>query len=70
MKTAKRGRVRCKCIMSKSKPTASTADEIAEMATRGVDISPYFTNKFTVVRPVRRVPDLTHKRSTKPKSEG
>jgi hypothetical protein len=38
-----------------------TADQIAEMATRGEDISTHFTNKFTVVRPVRRVNvDLTH----------
>jgi len=30
------------------------------MASRGEDISSYFTNKFTVVRPVRRVNiDLT-----------
>jgi hypothetical protein len=37
-----------------------TADEIAEMASRGEDISSFFTNKFTVVRPVRRVNvDLT-----------
>jgi hypothetical protein len=37
-----------------------TADEIAEMASRGEDVSAYFTNKFTVVRPVRRVNvDLT-----------
>src|ERR1035438_8299708 len=37
-----------------------TADEIAEMASRGEDISAHFTNKFTVVRPVRRVNiDLT-----------
>lgn len=42
-----------------SKPTA-TADEIAEMATRGEDVSQFFTNQFTVVRPVRRVNlDLT-----------
>lgn len=42
-----------------STPSA-TADEIAEKATRGEDISIYFTNKFTVVRPVRRVNiDLT-----------
>jgi hypothetical protein len=46
--------------MSKAKSSAPTADEIAEMATRGEDISAYFTNKFTVVRPVRRVNvDLT-----------
>lgn len=37
-----------------------SADEIAEMASLGEDISSYFTNKFTVVRPVRRVNvDLT-----------
>jgi metal-responsive CopG/Arc/MetJ family transcriptional regulator len=31
------------------------------MASRGEDVSAYFTNKFTVVRPVRRVNvDLTH----------
>ena len=38
----------------------TSADEIAEMASRGKDVSAYFTNKFTVVRPVRRVNvDLT-----------
>jgi hypothetical protein len=38
----------------------TSADEIAEMASRGEDVSNYFTNKFTVVRPVRRVNvDLT-----------
>ena len=43
--------------MSRTKPTA---DEIAEMASRGEDVSAYFTNRFTVVRPVRRVNvDLT-----------
>ena len=37
-----------------------SADEIAEKASRGEDVSPYFTNTFTVVRPVRRVNvDLT-----------
>ena len=37
-----------------------TADEIAEMATRGEDVSRYFTNQFKVVRPVHRVNvDLT-----------
>ena len=46
--------------MSRSKPTAPTADEIAEKASRGEDVSTYFTNKFTVVRPVKRVNvDLT-----------
>ena len=39
---------------------APTADEIAEMASRGEDISSYFTRKFTVVRPIHRVNvDLT-----------
>ena len=36
------------------------ADQIAEMGTRGEDVSRFFTNDFTVVRPVRRVSvDLT-----------
>ncbi len=44
---------------TKSRPTAS-AEEIAEMATRGEDVSKFFTGQFTVVRPVRRVNvDLT-----------
>ena len=48
--------------LSKAMPKPKrTADQIAEMATRGEDISAYFTNKFTVVRPVHRVNvDLTH----------
>jgi hypothetical protein len=46
--------------MPKTSRKTRTAGEIAEMATRGEDISAYFTNKFTVVRPVRRVNvDLT-----------
>lgn len=46
--------------ISDSRTIAPTADEIAEMASRGEDVSRYFTNKFTVVRPVRRVNiDLT-----------
>lgn len=37
-----------------------SADEIAEMATSGEDVSKYFTNEFKAVRPVRRVNlDLT-----------
>ena len=44
---------------NKSKPSPSV-DEIAEMATRGEDVSKFFTNEFSVVRPVRRVNvDLT-----------
>lgn len=44
---------------NKSKRSPSP-DEIAEMATRGEDVSRFFTNQFTVVRPVRRVNvDLT-----------
>jgi hypothetical protein len=43
-----------------SKRKKLTPDEIAEIASRGEDVSAYFTNKFTVVRPVRRVNvDLT-----------
>lgn len=46
--------------MRKTSRRAATADEIADLASRGEDISSYFTNKFTVVRPVRRVNvDLT-----------
>jgi hypothetical protein len=53
--------------MKKNKATPKTsdkkspdADQLAEMATRGEDISQYFTNRFTVVRPLRRVNvDLT-----------
>src|SRR2546426_10347621 len=46
--------------MPKMSKRPRTADEIAEMASRGEDVSAYFTNKFTVVRPVRRVNvDLT-----------
>ena len=43
--------------ISKTRPTA---DDIADKASRGEDVSAYFTNKFTVVRPVKRVNvDLT-----------
>jgi hypothetical protein len=46
--------------MPKTSKSGLPADEIAEKASRGEDISAYFTNKFTVVRPVRRVNvDLT-----------
>jgi len=47
--------------MPKTSKTALSADQIAEKASRGEDVSAYFTNKFTVVRPVHRVNvDLTH----------
>lgn len=40
--------------------SAISSDEIADKASRGEDVSQYFTNKFKVVRPVRRVNvDLT-----------
>ena len=46
--------------MPKTPRTAPTAEAIAEMASRGEDVSGYFTNRFTVVKPVRRVNvDLT-----------
>jgi hypothetical protein len=41
--------------MPKTSKTTATADQIAEMASRGEDVSSYFTNKFAVVRPVHRV---------------
>ena len=46
--------------MSRTSKKAANVDEIADLASTGADISAYFTNKFTVVRPVRRVNvDLT-----------
>ena len=46
--------------MPKTSKRRPTADQIAEMASRGEDISSHFTNAFTVVRPIRRVNvDLT-----------
>lgn len=46
--------------MRKTSKTMRTAEEIAEMASRGEDISRYFSNQFTVVKPIRRVNvDLT-----------
>jgi len=46
--------------MPRTSKKAPTADEIAEMASRGEDVAPYFTNRFSVVRPVQRVNvDLT-----------
>lgn len=41
--------------MHKKPKKPISADEIAEMATRGEDVSRHFTNRFTVVRPVQRV---------------
>jgi len=46
--------------MRKTSKAVPTADQIAEMASRGEDVSRHFTNKFTVVRPIHRVNvDLT-----------
>lgn len=46
--------------MPKMSRKRRSAGEIAGMATRGEDISAYFTNKFTVVKPLHRVNvDLT-----------
>jgi hypothetical protein len=41
--------------MPKTPKRKLNADEIAEMASRGKDVSAHFTNKFTVLRPVRRL---------------
>lgn len=47
--------------MPKMSKAALSADQVAEKASRGEDVSAHFTSKFTVVRPVRRVNvDLTH----------
>ena len=46
--------------MPKTSKTRVSADDIAAKASRGEDVSVYFTNKFSVVRPVHRVNvDLT-----------
>jgi ABC-type microcin C transport system duplicated ATPase subunit YejF len=46
--------------MQKTSKTKVSADDIAAKASRGEDVSAYFTNKFTVIRPVHRVNvDLT-----------
>ncbi len=46
--------------MPKTSKKSISPDEIADKATRGEDVSAHFTNKFTVVKPVRRVNvDLT-----------
>ena len=46
-------------MAGKSKNPVSP-DKIADKASRGEDVSAYFTNKFTVVRPIHRVNvDLT-----------
>ncbi len=46
--------------MPNTSKKAETADQIAERASRGQDVSAYFTGKFTVVRPAQRVNvDLT-----------
>jgi hypothetical protein len=46
--------------MPKMSRTTLSADEIAKKASRGEDISAYFTSRFTVVRRARRVNvDLT-----------
>jgi hypothetical protein len=46
--------------MPRTAKTTPSADEIAEKASHGENISAYFTNKFTVVKPVQRVNvDLT-----------
>ena len=47
--------------MSKAAKTTLSADQIAEKASGGEDVSAHFTNKFTIVRPLHRVNvDLTH----------
>ena len=41
--------------MPKTSSKPVDAEEIAEMADRGQDISAHFTSQFTMVRPVQRV---------------
>lgn len=53
--------------MRKTRKRALTPDQIAVRASRGEDVSGYFTNKFTVVRPVL---DHSLKRERSPKNAG
>ena len=48
--------------MPKTSKTKPTADKIAQMASRGEDVSTYFTNKLTVVRPVSKQKSRAKKR--------
>jgi hypothetical protein len=41
--------------MPRTSKKPPSAEEIAEKASRGEDISQFFTNRFTVVRPVENV---------------
>ncbi len=41
--------------LSETPKKPPTADQVAAMASRGEDASQWFTNKFSVVRPIRRV---------------
>lgn len=41
--------------MRKTSKRIPSAEEIAEKASRGEDVSAHFTGEFTVVRPVQRV---------------
>ena len=50
--------------MRKIAKSSPTVDKIAEMATRGEDVSGFFTNQFTVVRPVRMLSKLEAKVNT------
>ena len=51
---------RKKRIMPNRAGSTASADEIAKMATRGEDVSKFFTGEYTVVRPIHRVNlDLT-----------
>jgi hypothetical protein len=51
---------------SKAKAAGPTADEIAKKASRGEDVSAYFTNKFTVVRPVKQSKKQTTRTPSRP----
>jgi hypothetical protein len=46
--------------MPKTSKRGKSVDEIAAMASKGEDVSQFFSSKFTVVRPIKRVNiDLT-----------
>ena len=50
--------------MRKTSKQAPTAEEIAEMASLGEDVSRYFTNRFSVAKPTR-APRTSEERKAK-----
>jgi hypothetical protein len=54
-------------VVPKISKKVPTADAIAELASRGEDVSVYFTNKFTVVRSRQTAVKTSSRRALKEK---